>query len=468
MRLEPAQTREQIEAFRASLAGRKVAVIGAGVSGRAAVCRLVEAGAQVLLADAKTPAEMAEAVREAQELGARVVGGFERLEQLGAVDLIVFSPGVPREHPALRAARAAGVECWGTLELGYRLCPSPIVAVTGTNGKGTTCRLLSDMLSAAGIHHILAGNIGTPLADEVGRAAPHMPAVVEVSSFQLEGIVDFRPRIAALLNIAPDHLDRHPTMRDYIRAKTRIFENQRPEDFAIVNGDDEMAYEVAKASRATRLMVSDGYEGADAAVLNGQITLMLWGRREVVGPASDFPLRGRHLRMNLLVAAVTARLLGAPVEAIAQAARNYRPPEHHLQGVGEIDGVEFINDSKATNPAAATADLEAMDRPFVAIVGGKDKGADFTRLGALLTERARAVILIGEAAERIALTLGEVPYQRASTLEEAVAVAARLAVAGDAVIMAPACSSFDMFRDYAHRGHVFQQAVRRLAGEAER
>ncbi|HDP90276.1 MAG TPA: UDP-N-acetylmuramoyl-L-alanine--D-glutamate ligase [Thioalkalivibrio sp.] len=469
MRLQPARTEEEIRAYRASLSGRRVAVIGAGASGRACLRRLAEAGARVVLADAKPRDAMGEAVAEAEALRAAVVERFEQFDQLPDVELIVSSPGIARGHAAPVGGRAAGIEVIGTMELGYRLCPAPIIAVTGTNGKGTTCRLLSAMLAAAGRAHILAGNIGTPLAEELVHATPETPAVVEVSSFQLEGIVDFHARIATVLNVAPDHLDRHADLREYLEAKARIFANQEPGDYAIVNVDDGRVRELAESTRATRLTVADSSEGADAAVIDGEVTTALWGRREVICRADDLPLRGRHHLKNLLVAAVAARLLGVAAEAVARAARAYEPPAHHMQVVGEVSGVQYINDSKASNPAAAVADLAAMERPFVAIVGGKDKGADFAELGALLTERARAVVLIGEAAERIARALGEgARPEHAATLEQAVERAAQLAQSGDAVIMAPACSSFDMFEDYRHRGRAFGAAVRRLAEEATR
>jgi len=275
--------------------------------------------------------------------------------------------------------------------------------------------------------------------------------------------------VASILNLAPDHLDRHPSLRDYVEAKARIFENQRPEDFAIINSEDPLACELSATSRATTLTVAVDYAEADAAIRRGMIAVSLWGEGVEICPAGDFSRRGRHHLANVLVAATIARLLGAEPAAVARAIRGYRPPEHHMEVAGEIAGVTFINDSKASNPAAAAADLGAMDRPFVAIVGGKDKGADFTALGRLLAERPRAVILIGEAAGRIAEAMGEeAAPERASSLEEAIRRAAELAEPGDAVIMAPACSSFDMFDDYAHRGRVFRDTAAMLASEETR
>jgi len=469
MELTPARTQAEIDAWRGSLAGRAVLVIGAGRSGIACVHRLTEAGARVILADRSPRERFAQAAAEAEALGARVVPGFEALEQAAPVDLVILSPGVPPENPAAVVARAAGLEVIGSFEFGYRLCPAPIIAVTGTNGKGTTCRALSGMLSAAGIEHILAGNIGTPLEGEVTRATAHTPAVVEVSSFQLETIVEFRPRVATVLNLAPDHLDRHPDAASYAAAKARIFENQRPEDYALVVLDDQPARALAERSVAAKLRISATRAEADATVRDGMLTVTLDGRAEAICPATDVPLPGAHSLLNMLVAATAARLLDAPPAAIAAAIRAYRTTPDHLELVAEVGGVAFINDSKATNPASAAADLGALDRPFVAIVGGKHKGMAYDDLGRLLVARARAVVLIGEAADLIAAAMGEgARPETAATLPEAIARAAELAQPGDAVIMAPACSSFDMFDDYAHRGRVFRETVLAMRREADR
>lgn len=468
MDLAPTRTQAEIEAFRASLAGRTVLVIGAGRSGMACVRRLTEAGARVILADRSPRERFSEAAAEAEARGAQVLAGFDRPEQTPEVDLAILSPGVPPDNPVVTAMRTAGIEVMGSLEFGYRLCPAPIIAVTGTNGKGTTCRALSGMLTAAGIEHILAGNIGMPLAAEVARATPHTPAVVEVSSFQLETIAQFRARIATVLNLSPDHLDRHPDAATYAAAKARIFENQRPEDFALVVLDDEPARALAERSAATRLHISISDPGADATVRDGMLTVAVGEDSAVICPVTDVPLPGAHNVLNMLVAATAARLLGASPEAIAEGVRTYRTTPHHLEPVAEIGGVSFINDSKATNPAAAVADLSALDRPFVAIVGGKDKGSSFDALGRLLRERARGVVLIGEAADRLAAAMGPgARPRRAATLPEAVRQAAELTEPGDVVIMAPACSSFDMFDDYAHRGEVFRESVTALRREAK-
>ncbi|MFO8079084.1 MAG: UDP-N-acetylmuramoyl-L-alanine--D-glutamate ligase [Armatimonadota bacterium] len=464
MRLEPVRSIEEIEDYRRSLRDRDVVVIGAGRSGMASIRLLAETGARVRLADSKSREELGEAAEEAERLGAAVVPGFERLDEVRAADLVVSSPGVPWEHQALVAARESGVETFGTLEFAWRLCPSPVIAITGTNGKGTVCRMLSGMLAEAGIEHILAGNIGLPLADTLSGADPWTPAIVEVSSFQLESIVQFRPRIAALINLSPDHLDRHPSFAAYATAKARVFENQRPEDVAVINNDDENARQLAEETLAQKRRISLVTDILDAGVKGGKFFVNVGGEQRVICPTGDLAISGRHHMMNALTAAMIASLVGADTEAMAAAMRSYKTPRHHMDHVRGPGGVEFINDSKASNPASAVADLEAMERPFVAIVGGKDKGADFGELGALLSSRARGVILIGEAADRIEEAMGG-GAERADTLEEAVRRAYELCEPGCAVVMAPACSSFDMFRDYEHRGDAFREAAAALRRE---
>ncbi len=462
MRLKPVRSTDEVEAYRASLRGREVVVIGAGRSGLATTRRLAEAGAHVRLADAKPLVELPVAAEQVTRWGAGIIPQFERFDQIADADLVISSPGIAWEHPALVEARARDTETFGTFEFAWRLCASPVVAVTGTNGKGTVCRMLSDMLEHAGIRHILAGNIGLPLAEKLDATAPGVAAILEVSSFQLETIVLFRPRIATLLNVTPDHLDRHPSYAAYTSAKARIFENQRPEDVAIINNDDAPSRQIAEATLAHKLRVSLESEMLQGGVHAGEFFLRVAGETERICPVTDLRLRGRHHVTNTLVAALMARLLGAPAGAMAAAISAYEPPAHHMEIAGEVGDVLFINDSKASNPDSAVADLRAMERPYVAIVGGKDKGAEFTELGKLLGGAPRAVILIGEAADRIEQSMAGGSPERARTLEEAVQRGYELAEAGDAVIMAPACSSFDMFRDYEQRGEVFRQAVQAL------
>ncbi len=457
--MKSVRSQAEIAAYRDALSGMSVAVIGAARSGVACAELLVEIGARVTLADVKPAADLS--VVE----GAALLGDFTSFDQLPPTDLMIISPGIPATHPALPDARAAGVEVIGTLEFAWRLCPAPVVAVTGANGKGTCCRLISDMLTRGDVPNILAGNIGVPLARELADASPESVAVVEVSSFQLESIVDFRPRVALMLNLAPEHLDRHADFREYVQAKARVFENQTPDDFALVNLDDLLCRYLAEGSRARRLTIGLGARDADARVEGGRVLVTLDGLTVDVCAADAFPLPGRHHVSNILHAALVARLLDVDAGDIAAAVNEYEPPAHHMQVAAEIGGVVFYNDSKASNPPAAVADLSGLDRPYIAIVGGRGKGADFAELGELLAREAKAVILIGESAETIARAMGEgAALERAATLEEAIARGFELAASGDAVIMAPACSSFDMFDSYAHRGDVFMQAARTLEG----
>ncbi len=458
------RTTEEIAAYRESLRGTCVAVIGAARSGVACAELLAEAGARVTLADRKSEAELADATSLAQASGVDFLGGFGELDQLPATDLMVVSPGVPPDHAAILAAEDAGIEVIGTMELAWRLCPAPIIAITGTNGKGTCCRLLAGMLERGGVAHILAGNIGNPLAAELHRASASQLAVVEISSFQLLRTVDFRPRVAAMLNITPDHLDWHPDFRHYVRSKARVFRNQLADDVALVNLDDHLARYIAEGAASRALTIAAEPSSANARVEGPDLIVDIDGASRRVCGVDDFPIPGRHYLTGILVAATCATMAGVEPDAIAAAVRAYQPPLHHMQLAAEVGGVAYYNDSKATNPAAAMADLSGMDRPYVAIVGGKDKGAGFAALGRLLARESREVVLIGEAADRIASAMGPAATpERAATLEDAVRRAAEMAEPGDAVIMAPACSSFDMFRDYEQRGEVFMRVARELA-----
>ncbi len=463
MALKPTRREDDIARWRNALSGRRAAVIGAARSGIAAMRVLAQAQATVVLADMKSAEELPDAVAAAREAGAEFLPRFEQLEQLPEIDLMVVSPGIPADHPAVLAARGAEVEVIGEVELAWRLCPAPIVAITGTNGKGTCCRLLADMLTRGDVPNVLAGNIGNPLCGELPCLTPAHVVVLEVSSFQLESIADFRPSVGVLLNLVPEHGDRHRSLAEYLRAKARLFENQTEEDWAIGNLDDPVAASLALHSAARHLTVSVRDTTANGYVREGTLLLRLDGQPQEICRADEFPLRGAHHLPGVLSAALAACLADVPLAASAAAIRSYQPPPHHMERVAEVGGVVFYNDSKASNPAAAIADLSALQQPWVAIVGGVSKGARFEELGALLARRAKGVVLIGEAAPAIAAAMGPAANpQRADTLEQATELAWSMAEPGDVVILAPACSSFDMFRNYAHRGDVFRQKARQL------
>jgi UDP-N-acetylmuramoylalanine--D-glutamate ligase len=446
---------------------RPVVVIGMARSGIAAAEFLVRHGAAVVATDRKAEAELAPEALALRALGVRLELGPHRTETFASASLVVVSPGVPWELPQLEAARQAGVPVIAEIELAFRHLQGRVAAVTGTKGKTTTTAALGAMLGAAGLDARIGGNIGTPLVGLVEGATPDTVFAVEVSSFQLEGIVRFHPQLAIWLNLSPDHLDRHPSLPAYVEAKARVFENQTAEDWAVVNADDAIVLQAARRAPSRKLLVRmtgeplTTAEGAFFAA--GAARLRLAGSEETLFRRDEVVLPGAHLAGDLLVAAAAARLLGAPAQAIASAVRDFRGVEHVLEQVATIDGVAYYNDSKATNVEAARRSLEAFVAPVVVIMGGRYKGGDFTQLAPALAGHGRAVLAIGEAQERIAAELGKtLPVERCDSLRAALERARDLARPGDVVLLAPACSSFDMFVDYAERGRIFKQEVHRL------
>jgi UDP-N-acetylmuramoylalanine--D-glutamate ligase len=434
--------------------GGFVVVVGLARSGVAAAEFLARRGEAVVATDAKGVADLEEATLSLARLGVRLELGGHRRETFTSARSIVVSPGVPWELPELEAARQAGVPVIAEIELAYQHLEGRVVAVTGTKGKSTTTAALGAMLREGGIDARVGGNIGSPLVSLVEGSTAATTFVVEVSSFQLEGIDRFHPAVAV---------------------KARVFRNQGEHDWAVVDADDPVVFAAARRGRARILPVrvsgaplaeGDGafFAGDEARMRRGsEPEERLFARSEVVLP-------GPHLTGDLLFAAAAARLLGVPPGAIARAVKAFRGVEHVLELVATIDGVRYYNDSKATNVEAARRSLQSFASPIVAILGGRYKGGDFGELAATLAERGRGVVAIGEARERVAAALrGAVRVDLCGSLEEAVAMARRLAEPGDVVLLAPACSSFDMFRDYAHRGRAFKEAVWRLApGEGPR
>lgn len=449
------------------LKGKMALVIGMGRTGIASTRVLLEEGAEVTLADTRSAAELGERLTQAEALGAVLVTGLG--ENLPDADFAVVSPGLAADLPALVKLRGRGTPVISEIELAFSLANVPIVAVTGTNGKGTTVTLLGDMLKAAGREVVVAGNIGWALVGEVRRAGPDAIIVAEVSTFQLEGIVDFRPRVGVLLNIFADHLDRHGSIGEYARLKRRLFENQEPSDDAVLNLDDPVVVDTTCGIAARQRFFSTRDLNADARRESGALLVELSGHARRICMEDELPLVGEHNLRNVLAASLTASLLGVPTEAIAQAIREFRVPEHTLEPVAEINGVRFINDSKGTNPAATVAALQAMNRPTILIAGGRHKGTDLSRLGRQIAAHAKALVLIGESARVVEAAAAQGGLEEAITcgsLEEAVEEAFRTAQAGDTVLMSPACASFDMFADYAERGRRFKEAVRALARRA--
>ena len=450
------------------LAGKQVVVVGLARSGIAAAGFLAGRGARVVATDRRPAGELqAEAMTLAGrgvrlELGGHTEGTFT------AADLVVVSPGVPWDLPELRAARAAGVSVMAELELGCRHIRGTVAAVTGTKGKSTTTAALGAMLGAAGRDVRVGGNIGQAVTGLLEGATDETVFVLEVSSFQLEGTDTFHPRVAVFLNLSADHLDRHAGFEDYAAAKARIFRNQTSEDWAVVNGDLLARARGWGRARLLPFAPSPLGESDSAFFKDGLACLRLDGRVETLFPIASVRLPGSHLLLDLLAAASAARLLGAPAEAVARAAARFEGVEHVLERVAEVAGVAFFNDSKATNVDAARKSLEAFEGPILAILGGRYKGGDFGDLREALARRGKAVMAIGEARQRVAEALAPaVPVVLCDTLAEAVERAFAAAAPGDVVLLAPACSSFDMFQDYAERGRAFKREVRALVERVE-
>jgi UDP-N-acetylmuramoylalanine--D-glutamate ligase len=448
------------------LRGKKVLVVGAGRSGLAAAKLCAERGARVTLTDKRDVAGLGGALAGLSTEVTRELGGHRRETFLSA-ELIVLSPGVP-EIPELAAARVAGVAITGELELASRFVAGTVIAITGTNGKSTTTTLAGEMMAATGRPTFVGGNLGDPLAEAVGTpaAAEDGVCVVEASSFQLETVDTFRPRVAVLLNITADHLDRYPDMAGYAAAKARMFAAQTAADHAVVNLDDPLSVAASDGIRSrrvgfsvTRALDEGGWLAPDA------LAVRLPGGALERYPAAPPGLVGRHNQANALAALLASRLAGAGADEARAALVAFRPLAHRMELVAERDGIAYYDDSKGTNVGAVVAALEGFPRPVVLIAGGRDKGGDYAPLAAALQAVGRGAVLIGEAADKIEGALRALlPVARASTMEAAVEAARGLARPGDAVVLSPACSSFDMFRDYAHRAEVFRAAVARVAG----
>jgi len=462
--LRPAQPQHlESQIAMLALSGKKVTVVGMGLSGVAAAKLLYKHNARVALTDDKGKEELMESFKALEGLNVDYhVGGIDTQLLLGS-ELVVLSPGVPSELPSLVSAREAGVEIISEIELAYVFCKAPIIAITGTNGKTTTTMLTHHIISHAGRRAALAGNIEIPFSNLVGEG-DYDVVVLEVSSFQLEDIREFKPLVGVLLNISPDHLDRYRGMEDYAAAKALLFSNQSVNEFAVLNRDDEIVSSMADNIHSSVLWFSMKEEVGEGTFLrNGNLMMRFKGREEKVMALDKIPLLGRHNVENVLAAVAVTLPLGIPVECYEPAVAVFPGAEHRLEIVREIDDVLFVNDSKATNIGALEKALASFDRPIILIAGGRGKRGDYRVLQALFRQKVKAMVIIGEDAPLLEKALGEiVPTQRADTLREAVRCARMLAAPGDCVLLAPACASFDMFNNYKHRGRVFKEAVASL------
>jgi UDP-N-acetylmuramoylalanine--D-glutamate ligase len=457
------------------LEGKNSVVVGMARSGVAAAEFLLGRGARVVATDRKPAAGLPPEVRALEGKGARLELGTHELATFTRADLVVVSPGVPWDLPELVFARNSGVEVIAELELGFRCLSGRVAAITGTKGKSTTTAALGAMLKEAGKDVRVGGNIGQAVTGLVEGSTADTVFVLEVSSFQLEGTEKFHAQVAVFLNLSPDHLDRHPSYEAYAQAKARIFRNQTRDDWAIVNADDPGVLALAREGRAQTLPfhprpdapLPEERRGVSAFFAEDEARLRRRGAVEALFPLSAVRLPGTHLAGDLLAAAAAARLLGAAPAAVESAVRQFTGVEHVLERVAEIGGVAFFNDSKATNVESARKSIEAFTGPLLVIIGGRYKGGDFRELAVPLAPRGKAVLAIGEAAARIVEELGSsLPVVPCASLEEAVDKAWAGAAPGDTVLLAPGCSSFDMFEDYAARGRAFKAEVRRLETKA--
>jgi UDP-N-acetylmuramoylalanine--D-glutamate ligase len=451
------------------LEGKRVLVVGLARTGLVTSLFSAGYGATVTATDQKPEGELAETAARLRGAGVKLEFGNPSLTTFLEQDLIVVSPGVPANLPPLEKARAAGVPVWSELELAWRFLRGKLVGITGSNGKTTTTSLVAHILKAAGIHTLVGGNIGVPLLALVESSTDASVTAAEISSFQLETIAEFRPEIGVLLNLTPDHLDRHVSFEDYAAAKMRIFENQLDRDAAVLNADDPEVTRRMPTGPHIYWFSRQKRVASGAFLRDGQIFFRTEGAEIPLVRCDEIALRGEHNVENVLAACAAAYLAGAEPAAIANGVKTFRGVEHRLEFVAEIGGVAFYNDSKATNVDASLKAIESFPGPLLVILGGKDKGAPYTALREPLHQRGRLAILIGAAAEKIASELtGAVPLQHAGTLERAVEIAAEAAKTGDTVLLAPACSSFDQFENYEHRGRVFKELVARLEAQSAR
>jgi UDP-N-acetylmuramoylalanine--D-glutamate ligase len=447
--------------FFLELNGKRVLVVGLGRSGVASALFLKSQGARVTVSDVKSPEQLREEIPLLLDHGIAVETGGHGERTFQNQDLIVVSPGVPVDSEPITQARGLGQPVIGEIQLAAEFLKGTIIAITGSNGKTTTTTLIGEILAAGGLKTLVGGNIGTPAISLVPEATPETVIVLEVSSFQLETIHSFRPKIGIVLNVTPDHLDRHRTFAAYVDAKARLFENQQTEDFAVLNADDPTCVELAGRTRGQVFWFSRKHEVAPGAfVSEGEIVFRGAGTEQQLMPASEIPLKGSHNLENVLAAVCAGTLMGCEAGKIAGAIRNFKAVEHRLEYVATVRGVEYYNDSKATNVDATIKALESFPGNIHLVLGGKDKGSDYTLLNDLLRQRVKCVYTIGAAAEKIQSQIkGATSIVASGTIDAAVKQAAASAHPGDVVLLAPACASFDQFQNYEHRGRVFRDLV---------
>jgi UDP-N-acetylmuramoylalanine--D-glutamate ligase len=446
------------------LNNKRVLVVGLGKSGVASALFLKSRGARVTVSDSKPETELRNEILLLLERGITVETGGHGERTFREQDLIVVSPGVPIDAPQLLQARNLGEPLIGEIELASQFLAGPIVAITGANGKTTTTSLAGEIIAAGKFPTLVGGNIGTPAISFVNQAGPKTWIVLEVSSFQLETTINFHPKIAVILNITPDHLDRHKTFANYVNAKARVFENQSVDDFTVLNADDPTTAALSNRTRAQLFWFSRNNEVERGAFVRGDQIYFRDGHSErEIMPPPEVPLKGTHNLENVLAGISIGMLVGCQPAEVREAVRNFKAVEHRLEFVARIAEVDYYNDSKATNVDATIKALESFPANVHLILGGKDKGSDYTVLNELLRQRVKRVYTIGAAAAKIESQIQGAEIDHAETLENAVRHATESATPGDVILLAPACASFDQFQSYEHRGRVFKETVHSLA-----
>ena len=451
-----------------NLLKKKVLVVGLGMTGVATARFLNKMGAVVTVADMAKENELGESVAIIRELGINMELGSHENSTFENADIIVLSPGVPHAIPQIQRAKDKGIDVIGEIELASKFIDQPVIAITGTNGKTTTTTLLGEMLKSSGLNVFVGGNIGSPLIGYVDREEKAEIIIVEVSSFQLDTIESFKPKVSVLLNITEDHLDRYNDFTAYAKSKCRIFKNQNLSDTAVLNGDDPLIRKLTKNIKSKKLFFTAVKNSEEGAVVDGNnITLFSekiseTGKQKVYD-LSGTSIKGKHNVENASAACLAALSAGGTIEGIRTALDNFKGLPHRLEYVATVNGVKYFNDSKATNVDAVARALECFDDRVILIMGGRNKGADFDSLRDAVRHITKKIIAIGEAKENIISSFNDaVPVNTASTMEDAVCTACDAAKPGDVVLLSPACSSFDMYDDYTHRGKVFCKAVELL------
>jgi UDP-N-acetylmuramoylalanine--D-glutamate ligase len=445
--------------------GKRISVLGMARSGIACAKLLKKIGAEVFVSDTKEKESLSSEINQLEGLGIDLETGGHSSKAVVDKDFIVVSPGIPLDIPILNQAEAFGIPIFSEIEVAYWLTDAEIIGITGSNGKTTTVTLVGEILKEDKRECQVGGNIGTPFSSIVEKISPDGIIVLELSSFQLERIEEFRPYIASVLNITPDHLDRHPDMKSYTEAKLRILENQTEDDFAVLNMDDEGSLQFVSYGKSQKIFFSTRKELEQGTFVHEGKLISRWNGNEMeIIEASEIGIKGPHNLSNACAACAISCILEVSPESTRKVLRSFTGVEHRLEQVATIFGISFVNDSKATNVDSVWYALQSVTPPIVLIAGGRDKGGDFTRLKELVQKNVKALVLLGEAEEKIEKALGDlVPTFHSDSMEEAVELGFKKAGPKETVLLSPGCASFDMFKDYQHRGEVFKESVKNLA-----